>query len=84
MVSDTLCDHRPSKRGDVEGSPGSNIKSGCKSGTRVAAHETGANRPDEPDEFFAMIKELSQKVTKSIKVEMEETKLGARRSPSTP
>jgi hypothetical protein len=83
MVSDTLCDHRPSKRGDVEGSPGSNIKSG-KSGTGVAAHETGANRPDEPDEFFAMIKELSQKVTKSINVEMEETKLGARRSPSTP
>lgn len=30
-----------------------------------------------PDEFFDLIKELSQKVTKSINVEMEETKLGA-------
>lgn len=43
MVSDTLCDHPPSKRGDVEGSPGPNIKSDCESGTRIAAHETGAN-----------------------------------------
>jgi TolB-like protein len=30
-----------------------------------------------PDEFFALIKDLSQKVTKSINVEMEETTLGA-------
>jgi len=30
-----------------------------------------------PDEFFDLIKELSQKVTKSINVEMEETKLGS-------
>ena len=35
-----------------------------------------------PDEFFAMIKELSQKVTKSINVEMEETKLGANQTQS--
>jgi TolB-like protein len=30
-----------------------------------------------PDEFFDLIKDLSQKVTKSINVEMEETTLGA-------
>lgn len=35
-----------------------------------------------PDEFFALIKELSQKVTKSINVEMEETKLGANQTQS--
>lgn len=35
-----------------------------------------------PDEFFDLIKELSQKVTKSINVEMEETKLGANQTKS--
>jgi len=31
----------------------------------------------KPDAFFDLIKELSQKVTKSVNVEMEETKLGS-------
>jgi len=31
----------------------------------------------KPDQFFDLIRELSQKVTKSINVEMEETKLGS-------
>ena len=31
----------------------------------------------KPDKFFELIEELSQKVTKSINVEMEETKLGS-------
>ena len=35
-----------------------------------------------PDEFFALIRELSQKVTKSINVEMEETQLGANQTKS--
>lgn len=43
MVSDTLDDPPQSKRGDVGGSTGPKIKSVCKSGTRIAAHETGAN-----------------------------------------
>jgi TolB-like protein len=35
-----------------------------------------------PDEFFDLIRELSQKVTKSINVEMEETTLGAEQTNS--
>jgi TolB-like protein len=35
-----------------------------------------------PDEFFDLIKELSQKVTKSINVEMEDTKLGSEQTKS--
>jgi TolB-like protein len=31
----------------------------------------------KPDQFFDLIRELSQKVTKSVNVEMEETKLGS-------
>ena len=36
----------------------------------------------KPDQFFDLIRELSQKVTKSINVEMEETKLGAEQTKS--
>mgnify|MGYP006286514841 CR=1 FL=1 len=36
----------------------------------------------EPDNFFGLIEELSQKVTKSINVEMEETKLGSEQTKS--
>jgi TolB-like protein len=36
----------------------------------------------KPDEFFQLIKDLSQKVTKSINVEMEETKLGSEQTQS--
>jgi TolB-like protein len=36
----------------------------------------------KPDAFFDLIKELSQKVTKSINVEMEETKLGSEQTKS--
>lgn len=36
----------------------------------------------EPDNFFDLIGELSQKVTKSINVEMEETKLGSEETKS--
>jgi len=36
----------------------------------------------EPDTFFDLIKELSQKVTKSVNVEMEETKLGSEQTKS--
>lgn len=36
----------------------------------------------KPDEFFDLIRELSQKVTKSINVEMEETKLGSEQTKS--
>lgn len=36
----------------------------------------------EPDEFFQLIKDLSQKVTKSINVEMEETELGSEQTQS--
>ena len=36
----------------------------------------------KPDEFFSLIKELSQKVTKSINVEMEETTLGSEQTKS--
>lgn len=35
-----------------------------------------------PDEFFTLIKDLSQKVTKSINVEMEQTKLGSNQTKS--
>lgn len=35
-----------------------------------------------PDKFFNLIKELSQKVTKSINVEMEDTKLGSNQTKS--
>jgi TolB-like protein len=35
-----------------------------------------------PDKFFDLIKELSQKVTKSINVEMEDTKLGSNQTKS--
>ena len=35
-----------------------------------------------PDKFFDLIKELSQKVTKSINVEMEDTKLGGNQTKS--
>ena len=36
----------------------------------------------KPDEFFELIKDLSQKVTKSVNVEMEETKLGSEQTKS--
>jgi TolB-like protein len=36
----------------------------------------------KPDDFFGLIEELSQKVTKSINVEMEETKLGSEQTKS--
>jgi TolB-like protein len=36
----------------------------------------------KPDKFFELISELSQKVTKSINVEMEETKLGSEETKS--
>jgi TolB-like protein len=36
----------------------------------------------KPDQFFDLIKELSQKVTKSINVEMEDTKLGSNQTKS--
>jgi curli biogenesis system outer membrane secretion channel CsgG len=36
----------------------------------------------KPDKFFELINELSQKVTKSINVEMEETKLGSEQTKS--
>lgn len=36
----------------------------------------------KPDKFFELIRDLSQKVTKSINVEMEETKLGSEQTKS--
>jgi TolB-like protein len=36
----------------------------------------------KPDNFFGLIEELSQKVTKSVNVEMEETKLGSEQTKS--